>query len=423
MSAATTNTTAHPCFDVEARHTHARVHLPVAPKCNISCNYCNRKFDCVNESRPGVSSAILSPYQAVEYLKELDAHLPNLSVIGIAGPGDPFANAEETLETMRLANEAFPEKIFCLSTNGLNLKPYIDRIAEYNVTHVTITINAIDPEIGGQIYAWVRDNKVIYRGRAAAELMISRQLEAIPLLKAKGITVKINSVIVPGVNDKHVEEVAKMVASLGADVMNCIPILPTKDTAFEDVDKPSASMMTNLRKEVKEHIGLMTHCARCRADAAGLLGHDFEGTNDMLKEYSMRPLKPTEDRPYTAVATREGALVNMHLGEAETLYIFKQTQNGFQFIEERVTPEPGCGDDRWKLLAETLKDCRAMLIEGVGSKPLKILQNSGIRVIQMTGIIDEGLEGVYMNKEVKSVKMPDAFKCGDTCRGTAVGCA
>ena len=153
----THETPKHPCFDIEAKHKHARVHLPIAPKCNIQCNYCNRKFDCVNESRPGVSSAVLSPYQAVEYLKELDTKIENLSVIGIAGPGDPFANAEETLTTMRLAKKEFPDKLFCLSTNGLNLKPYIDEIAELGVSHVTITINAVDPEITAKIYAWVRD--------------------------------------------------------------------------------------------------------------------------------------------------------------------------------------------------------------------------------------------------------------------------
>ncbi len=62
--------TQHPCFNSEARHRTARMHLPVAPKCNIQCNYCNRKFDCVNESRPGVTSAVLTPRQAVNYLDQ-----------------------------------------------------------------------------------------------------------------------------------------------------------------------------------------------------------------------------------------------------------------------------------------------------------------------------------------------------------------
>jgi len=130
-----TKTLAHPCFDEEAKHTNARVHLAVAPKCNIQCNYCNRKYDCVNESRPGVTSSILTPGQAAGYLRELDTRLDNLAVVGIAGPGDPFANPEETLETMRRVKADFPEKIFCLSTNGLDLEPYIDEIAELGVSH------------------------------------------------------------------------------------------------------------------------------------------------------------------------------------------------------------------------------------------------------------------------------------------------
>ena len=83
------NTKLHPCFNVEAKHTYARVHLPIAPDCNIKCNYCNRKNDCINESRPGVSSAILTPQQAVDYLEKIVAEVPNISVVGVAGPRRP----------------------------------------------------------------------------------------------------------------------------------------------------------------------------------------------------------------------------------------------------------------------------------------------------------------------------------------------
>jgi len=413
----------HPCFDIEARHTHARVHLPVAPKCNIQCNYCNRKYDCVNESRPGVSSAVLSPYQAVEYLKVLNTKIKNLSVIGIAGPGDPFANPEETIETMRLIKKEFPDKLFCLSTNGLNLKPYINEIAELGVSHVTITINAIDPTITAKIYSWVRDGVNIYRGIEGATLMMNRQLECIPLLKAKGITVKINSVIVPGINDRHIPEVAKKVAELGADVMNCIPLVPTIDTGFVDVMEPDKGMIFKIRTQAKEYIPMMTHCSRCRADAAGLLGQDFTEAFGMLQEYALKPLHPHEERPYVAVATHDGILVNKHLGEATALYIYKQTPNGFHFMGERATPPAGKGDQRWLDLAKTLKDCRALFVSGVGENPMFLLQKSGLRVVQMTGLIDEGLEAIYQNKQIKTEMNADAFKCGGSCGGKTKGCA
>lgn len=413
----------HPCFNAEARHTNARVHLPVAPKCNIQCNYCNRKYDCVNESRPGVTSSVLSPYQAVEYLKALDKRIDNISVVGIAGPGDPFANPEETLETMRLVKAEFPDKIFCLSTNGLNLKPYIAEIAELGVSHVTLTINAIDPDITAKVYAWVRHDKKIYRGREGAAFIMERQLECIPLLKERGITVKINSIIIPGINDHHLAEVAKKTKELGADIINCIPVIPTKETPFESLEEPSKTMIFRVRTLVKDHLPVMTHCARCRADAAGLLGQDFTEAFGMLQEFATLPLRPTDNRPHVAVATYEGLLVNMHLGEAKSLYIYKQTPKGYHFIEERPTPASGSGDFRWINLAKTLDDCRALLVGGVGPNPLNILQHTGIRVVQMTGMIDDGLEAVFNNQPIKSVKKADAFKCGDSCRGNAQGCA
>src|SRR5271157_4006835 len=95
----------HPCFSVGARHRTGRIHLPVAPKCNMQCNYCNRDFECVNESRPGVSGAILLPRQAADYLDEVMGRIKDIAVVGIAGPGDPFANPAETLETLRLVRE------------------------------------------------------------------------------------------------------------------------------------------------------------------------------------------------------------------------------------------------------------------------------------------------------------------------------
>ena len=61
----------HPCYS-EAHHHHARMHVAVAPACNIQCNHCNRnrnrnrKCDCGNESRPSVVSRKLTTDQAVK---------------------------------------------------------------------------------------------------------------------------------------------------------------------------------------------------------------------------------------------------------------------------------------------------------------------------------------------------------------------
>ena len=168
----------HPCFSKEAHGKFGRIHLPVAPRCNIQCNFCNRKYDCMNESRPGVTSTVLAPRQAVDYLANVVGKRPEIVVMGIAGPGDPFANPEETMETLRLTRDRFPEMILCLASNGLGIGPHIDELATMNVSHVTITLNAIDTKIGSKIYSWVRDHKMPLRGEAAAELLLERQLDA-----------------------------------------------------------------------------------------------------------------------------------------------------------------------------------------------------------------------------------------------------
>jgi len=52
------------------------LHAAVAPACNIQCNYCNRKYDCANESRPGVVSEKLTPEQAAKKVLAVASTIP-----------------------------------------------------------------------------------------------------------------------------------------------------------------------------------------------------------------------------------------------------------------------------------------------------------------------------------------------------------
>ncbi|MDR1864513.1 MAG: radical SAM protein [Bacteroidales bacterium] len=413
----------HPCFNAEAKHKYARVHLPVAPKCNIQCNYCNRKYDCSNESRPGVTATVLSPLQAVHYLRALSEKMPDISVVGIAGPGDPFANPQETMQTLKLARQAFPDMLFCLSTNGLDLAPFVDEIADIGVSHVTLTVNALHPPTLAKIYRWIRYNRRVYRGEEAGQILLEQQLKCISLLKAKGITVKINTVICPRINDGEVEEIAAKVASLGADTMNCLPLYPVENTEFEYLQEPSKEMMKQIKAAIASYIRPMTHCARCRADAAGLLGHDNTEIMNMMGQFSTLVVNRGEERTRVAAASHEGLLVNLHLGEARKIYVFEQSRNGYHFVETRNTPPEGGGMERWKELAnKTLIDCRAILVGGIGETPMRVLHENGIKVIQMSGLIDAGLDAVYLNLPLKTLCRSDYTRCGESCRGTGAGC-
>ncbi|MBU1041856.1 MAG: nitrogenase cofactor biosynthesis protein NifB [Proteobacteria bacterium] len=416
----------HPCFNKESSGSCGRVHLPVAPKCNIQCNYCNRKYDCVNESRPGVTSGILKPFQALEYTRQVLDKEPRITVIGIAGPGDPMANPAETLETMRLIRKEYPHMLFCLSSNGLAMPEYLDDLAELGVTHATVTLNTIDPAIGAKIYSWVRDGNVVYRGQDAAELILSRQLEAIAGLKARGLAVKVNTIVIPGVNDHHILAVAKKANELGVDLQNLMPMFPTEGTPFGDLIEPSKEQINALRAEAGPLVSQMTHCRRCRADAVGLLCNDRSTElGGVLSACSKMAPKAQDDRPYVAVATREGLLVNLHLGEAKRFQIWGLAENGgFRLVEERQAPSAGCGPSRWEDLAKLLSDCRAVLVNALGDAPRKILTERGTMPAACSGFIEDALALAFGEDGIARLEALKARRggLGKSCCGTGDGC-
>lgn len=414
----------HPCFDAEAKGKYGRIHLPIAPKCNIQCNYCNRDFDCVNESRPGVTSTLLKPDQAIAYMKDLTSKYENITVAGIAGPGDAFAQPEVVMEVLEKMSEELPALSPCLSTNGLDILPYIDRLEALGIKHITLTINAIDINVLSKIYSWVRFEKRVYRGAMAATVLHNNQMAALEELGRRNFTVKVNMVIIPGINDQEVEKVAKVAAGFGASVMNLIPIKPVKGTLFENQREPNHAELNALKDVVAKYIKPMTHCARCRADAAGLLGKDLSDLHELLAYYSNLKVGKAASNKRVAVASNEGLMVNLHLGEAPFFYIFEEVEGGYTIIEQRTAPKAGVGDERWIRLGEILNDCRGILVAGVGPRPANLLAGKfGLEIIEMTGLIEEGLDAILKGKEVRSLTRKDMQRCGGSCSGRGVGCA
>jgi nitrogen fixation protein NifB len=408
----------HPCFNLAASHGCGRIHLPVAPNCNILCNFCRRDYDCLNESRPGVTGKLLSPRQAVEYLDKVMEVEPDLTVAGIAGPGDALANPRESLATLRLVRQKYPALLLCLATNGLAAPDYLDEIAEAGVTHVSVTVNAVDPFVGAGIYRWVKNGNLILRGVEAAAFLWDRQVKTIEGLKKRGIIVKVNTIVISGLNDGHVLDVSRQLAELGVDIQNCMALLPTAGTPLADTPEPPASFMEKLRKSASAYLPQMTHCRRCRADAVGKLHKDrsaeLKGLMDITAE--------GETRPYVAVASLEGMLVNLHLGQAPSLQIWKKDGTGFSLLEEREMPGPGNGDLRWKKMSGTLSDCRAVLTSAAGDRPKRVLEETGMKVVEMDGLIEEGLSAVYEGRDMRNPMRRKNGRAKMCCRGGGEGC-
>jgi nitrogen fixation protein NifB len=416
----------HPCFNKGVHGKFGRVHLPVAPRCNIQCKFCNRQFDCVNESRPGVTSGVLSPEQAMIYLEEVFRLKKNISVVGIAGPGDPFANPDETMETLRLVRAAYPEMMLCLATNGLNLLPYVDELARLKVSHVTVTVNAVDPAVGENVYSWVRYNKRALRSGIGASVLLEKQLAAITALKEKDMVVKVNSIILPGINDEHIPAVAEKMAELKVDLMNCVPLHPAPGSALEHFEEPSKEMVNKIRGYCETLIPQMRHCTRCRADAVGLLGEapdkNLMNVLTACKEKTAGMTKKRIDAPSrknVAVASLEGVFVNQHLGEAPKLMVYGEKDGAVSLLGARKTPDKGNGAKRWAEMALTFSDCHTILVNGVGDAPKRALADAGIEVIEVEGLIDDVVAAVMKGDSLRHMLKRAVSQCSG---GRGGGC-
>lgn len=259
---------AHPCYNEKAHFTTARIHLPVAPRCNIQCNYCIRKLDKC-EHRPGVASTILNAREALVRVDKYIKEIPNLKVVGIAGPGEALAN-EETFETMRLVHEKYPELIKCIASNGLLLAEKVDDLVKVGVTSVTVTINAVDPEVGAKIYSFVRYHDKTYKGVEGAKLLIENQFLGVRKASEAGLNVKVNTVLIPEINFEQIKEVAKRAAENGALLMNIIPLIPLHN--FSKERQPECDELTMARTIAEEFLPQFRLCRQCRADAIGVPG-------------------------------------------------------------------------------------------------------------------------------------------------------
>src|SRR6056297_1438173 len=430
----------HPCYSEKAHHHFARMHVAVAPACNIQCNFCNRKYDCANESRPGVVSELLTPHQAVKKTLAVAANIPQMSVLGIAGPGDPLANPNRTFSTFRMLSEQAPDIKLCVSTNGLALPDWTDELAKHNIDHVTITINCVDPEVGTKIYPWIFwDNRRI-RGIEASRILIERQQRGLEMLVERDILVKVNSVMLPGINDHHLAEVSKIVKAKGAFLHNVMPVIsePEHGTYFGLMGQrgPTPEELQTLQDRCSGDMNMMRHCRQCRADAVGLLGEDrgeeftmekieameidyaaamekrkrvhaaiAETLNAGAKKSATRDsaigpeghaadrssgaesIVPESSRSVLmAVATKGGGLVNQHFGHAREFLVYEASPTGVRFIGHRKVDlycagDSSCGEGESTLeqTIETLRGCEAVLCAKIGFEPLDALERAGIR--------------------------------------------
>lgn len=246
MENCTIEKTKNAFLDQEVLNKHRSIHLPVSPVCNIKCRFCKMSFDKyeINAHKRG---AVLKPEEALSLLDEALKLYPDITMAVIAGPGDTLATSH-ALDAFELIHKKYPDLTKCLGTNGLMLKENAQRIVNAGIKTVTVNVNAVYPEIVQNICSHIIYNGSRLTDKEAALWLLLAQLSGIKKVSELGVVVKINTVLIPGVNDDHIDEIARITAGVGASLLNIIPL---KNETEETSDAGSSKFYKSLAKAEK----------------------------------------------------------------------------------------------------------------------------------------------------------------------------
>jgi len=323
-------------------------------------------------------------------------------VVGIAGPGDALAEWKLTKQTFENIKAVNSDVTFCLSTNGLLLPEYAEEIIQLGVQHVTVTVNTLDPEIGAKIYKFVVYKGIRYEGVEAAKLLLKNQLAGIEYLTKRGVLVKINIVMIKGINDHHIPAVVKKVKELGVFVTNIMPLIPAPGSAFEHFSQTSMKEINELRNVCQLDIQQMRHCQQCRADAIGLLNEDrsqeFRICNRQTAE--VKTAQNLKKKQYKiAVTSKYGKLVDQHFGHASKFIIYQGDGQDFKIVENRSVEkfcsgmeECDSGEVQRDNIINPLQDCDAVLTMRIGHHAKERLNKKEIYSVEYCDTVNNGLQ-------------------------------
>lgn len=264
--------THHPCFSNNRENLWTRIHLPVAARCNVKCIFCDHNVGAAcHTSKPGYSSQLMTPSEAIARVIAEHTLEPRLRIVAVSGPGEPLAN-DETFVTLKGVHDNIAGIEFCLSTNGTLLVDTLDKICDLNISTISVSMSAQSYDIAAQLYEWAVLDGRILKGKEMGREIISRQLSGIQAAAEAGIFVKVNTILIPELNNGDLGLLSQRIYDAGAQLQNIVPIVSCGNAI--NLRAPLAEELAKARRTASQYIDQFMHCKQCRSDVIGIPGKD-----------------------------------------------------------------------------------------------------------------------------------------------------
>ncbi|MBU0480311.1 MAG: radical SAM protein [Proteobacteria bacterium] len=345
----------------------------------------------VRYDRPDAEARAVPPAGALRWLEENLRQGAVISGVELDGPGDPLAEMEGTLETLRLIRGKYPELELSVTTLGLHGAEAAKELAEAGVARVTLLVNAVEREAAEKLYAWIRPGNKTIPLSQAIPMLLEEQARAVVAFREQGIKVGVRTTVYPGVNDDQVSVIAREMSARGAESMELVPCNHVTDQNESLLGAPEPGVMEQLAVSASRYLATTV-----QPEKKAHLGADCPSVFGSCKSPVAAALAPTAERPNIGVVSVGGMEVDLHLGQAYQMLIYGPREDGLTcLLGTRPVPEPGGGSGRWEKLAETLVDCFAVLAAGAGESPRRILGEKGVSVLITDGGIEGAIDQLY----------------------------
>lgn len=185
--------------------------VSVTNKCNLNCVYCHHEgiLDKIDEQEDLELTA-----EEISFIIKISTRfgIENVKLTG----GEPLIRKDiiKIIENISKINEI---KNISLVTNGTLLKQKVDALAKAGLHRLNVSLDTMDPEIYKQIIQSHQNHEP------------NDVIEAIKSSIESGLKpIKINFLLLKGVNDVNLKEMIKLTCELGPDVrLQAIELIPS----------------------------------------------------------------------------------------------------------------------------------------------------------------------------------------------------
>ncbi len=213
----------------------------------------------------------MSPKTAVERaIKEIRDD-SRIRIIAVSGPGEPLANPE-TFETLNMIRDYRNDIHLCLSTNGTLLTDNVQWLSKIGLKTLTVSMNTTNPNTAALLYEWARFGEKTMTGQQMGIKIVKEQIRGITKAIQAGIFVKVNTIVIPTINENDIIPLAKRISKAGASLQNIIPLVP--NDRLKSMIPPKKTKIVELRAQAAAFIKQFHHCKQCRSDVVGIPGCD-----------------------------------------------------------------------------------------------------------------------------------------------------